>query len=197
MPPSIPSLPLLDGNFIHDAPTFTSAETWSKSASPVFPGLKWCQELFVGDSQMDVRIRLELSEVCIHEAHKWLIQNACIREVSTVWPLEVARKESRKPSPSLLSVTYPTTNEKTDDSAAYLAILEFANDICFYLPAETFARKLARYNLSVPSERAESFGMALSKEWRRTFLMWHSSLATTSKAWDHRRELSAKQWLTM
>ena len=46
-------------------------------------------------------------------------------------------------------------SEKTDDSAAYLAILEFANDICFYLPAETFARnwpgKTYLYHLNEPN----------------------------------------------
>jgi len=56
VPPSIPSLPMLDGDLVTAAPTFASAEEWSGTGKAEFPGLEWCKEVFIGDSQMDVRI---------------------------------------------------------------------------------------------------------------------------------------------
>lgn len=55
MPPSIPSLPVLDEDFLHASPTFKSAEQWRTRGDPSLPGLHWCKELLVGDCQFDVR----------------------------------------------------------------------------------------------------------------------------------------------
>jgi len=65
VPPSIPSLPMLDGDLVTTAPTFASAEEWSGSGEAEFPGLEWCKEIFIGDCQMDVCILSKLCKTCL------------------------------------------------------------------------------------------------------------------------------------
>lgn len=54
MHPGTPFLPVVDDDVINDIPTFNSVEAWSSGGGSTIPGLQWCKELLVGDSQMDV-----------------------------------------------------------------------------------------------------------------------------------------------
>ena len=65
VPPSISSPPVLDQDFLHSSPTFSSAEQWSLNGDASIPGLKWCKELLVGDCQFDVRTYLSGQELML------------------------------------------------------------------------------------------------------------------------------------
>ncbi|KIV94100.1 hypothetical protein PV10_05255 [Exophiala mesophila] len=55
-PPSIPPLPMIDGDIVKVALTFDDIEQWSTHGSSSIPGLGWCKELLIGDCQMDGHI---------------------------------------------------------------------------------------------------------------------------------------------
>ncbi|KAK5195057.1 hypothetical protein LTR99_002704 [Exophiala xenobiotica] len=127
VPPFIPSLPVLDRDFITAAPTFASAEDWSNSSKPELAGLEWCKEIIIGDSQMDGNIyQLALG-------HR-------IPGIGKEFGESLKRNitGNHKEVDQLLA-EYGISSAK-DDQSAYFAILELGNDICFYLPEETFAR---------------------------------------------------------
>jgi hypothetical protein len=54
-PPSVPSLPALDHDFLKVQTSFEKAKQWSNTQQPVIPGLKWCKEIVFGDCESDVR----------------------------------------------------------------------------------------------------------------------------------------------
>lgn len=53
-PTALPVLPVVDGDLIPAAPTFP--QVWSKEQDPILPmpGKVWCEELMIGDCQLDV-----------------------------------------------------------------------------------------------------------------------------------------------
>lgn len=53
--PSIPLFPVLDHDFINEDPTFNLLREGSAaSIAAVVPGRKWCEEILIGDCQLDV-----------------------------------------------------------------------------------------------------------------------------------------------
>ena len=53
LPPPILSAPALDGDIILPGATYTEI---GKLDSTVLPGKSWCQDLLIGDAEMDVRV---------------------------------------------------------------------------------------------------------------------------------------------
>ncbi|KEF54938.1 uncharacterized protein A1O9_09381 [Exophiala aquamarina CBS 119918] len=127
-PPSVPALPVLDGDLLKSVSTFENVESWNSPGEPPLEGLKWCKELFIGDCQFDGNI-LQFSlghRQCgiAKEIEESLQRNLPLCEKSVI--------------DSLLEA-YGISNAK-DDQAAYIAVLELGNDITAYLPVESFAR---------------------------------------------------------
>jgi hypothetical protein len=54
-PPSVPSLPALDHDFLKEQISFEKAKQWSNTHQPALPGLQWCKEIVFGDCESDVR----------------------------------------------------------------------------------------------------------------------------------------------
>lgn len=57
IPPSVPSLPAIDNEFIHGVTTYETVKDWQNRSDPALPGLRWCRELLIGDCQFDVRMQ--------------------------------------------------------------------------------------------------------------------------------------------
>ncbi|EXJ69314.1 uncharacterized protein A1O5_07350 [Cladophialophora psammophila CBS 110553] len=142
VPPSVPALPALDADFLCASPTFQSAEAWSKGGDPAIPGLKWCKELLVGDMKDDGTI---FDGALAHR----------VQGIASAFEESLKRSipQQGKAIDSLLSAYHISSS--TSDRAAYLSILELGNDIAFYIPEETFARRFPGttyvYHLNEPN----------------------------------------------
>ncbi|KAL4803413.1 Alpha/Beta hydrolase protein [Aspergillus unguis] len=124
LPPSILSSPAIDGDIVRSAPSH--AQT-SSVTSNTPPGKNWCQDLLVGDAQMDASIIAflfpHLKKGC---AQKF------IKALNTTLPSEPAVVEH-------LLKSYGVS-ENADDESAYPGVLNFINDVLFLSPALTFAQ---------------------------------------------------------
>ncbi|KAL4935061.1 hypothetical protein BDV06DRAFT_139004 [Aspergillus oleicola] len=124
LPPSILAVPAIDGDIMPAAP---SHEKVGNVTSDVPVGKNWCQELLVGDAQIDASIIAFLfphtKENC---AQKF------IQALNTTIPSNLTLTTK-------IAASYGITSEPIPDEEAYRNILNFINDVLFFSPALTFA----------------------------------------------------------
>ncbi|RDW76746.1 putative carboxylesterase [Aspergillus mulundensis] len=125
LPPSILSSPAIDGDIVPSAPSHAQA---GSITSDVPRGKNWCQDLMVGDAQMDASI------IAFLFPH---IKDGCARKfikaLNTALPTQPAVVDE-------IMKSYGIAGENTSDDDAFPAVLNYINDVLFFTPALTFAQ---------------------------------------------------------
>ncbi|KAF3026155.1 hypothetical protein E8E15_007792 [Penicillium rubens] len=118
LPPSIIAAPAIDGDIVVEYPTFQDLAN-PNSHQP--KGKFWCQELLIGDSQMDgniIRVLMPGAEVSCAERFIDILETTL------------------QPYPGLANKIlqqYSISRDISDDQA-FSHILEYFNDIAFFMP---------------------------------------------------------------
>ncbi|RAH50329.1 putative carboxylesterase [Aspergillus brunneoviolaceus CBS 621.78] len=124
VPPSITPTFAVDGDLVPSAITYSQL---ADKTNHIPKGKDWCQDLMVGDAQIDANIihaiRSDLKNGC---AERFF---GCLTTVLATQP-EVAEQ---------ISVRYGITQD-LDDGDAFLAILEFLNDVWMFAPSLASAK---------------------------------------------------------
>ncbi|KAJ5894816.1 hypothetical protein N7495_006507 [Penicillium taxi] len=124
LPPSILSMPALDGDFIQPGVTYTEL---LKSDSSILPGKRWCKDLFIGDAAIDSSIFEFLApQIKTNCANKFI---TAIHKVLSSYPEEAER----------IINAYGIIEDLPDEEARVL-VLNFLAGICFHAPALCFAQ---------------------------------------------------------
>ncbi|KAL4963609.1 putative carboxylesterase [Aspergillus stella-maris] len=124
LPPSVLAVPAIDGEIMPAAPSHAQA---GSTASDVPVGKNWCEELMVGDAQIDASIIAFLFPHTKENCAKKFLQ---------------ALNTTISPNQSLvtkIAASYGITSESAPDDEAYPNVLNFINDVLFFSPALTFA----------------------------------------------------------
>ncbi|GIC87941.1 putative carboxylesterase [Aspergillus udagawae] len=124
IPPAVLAVPAIDGDIVSSAISY--AQVADKASN--FPrGKKWCEDLIIGDAQMDASIMAFLMSHTKKDcASKFVTAlNTILASKS-----DVAQQTLDK---------YNITKDMTDDEA-FPAILNYMNDIAFFAPVLTFAK---------------------------------------------------------
>ncbi|KAK5088282.1 hypothetical protein LTR05_002499 [Lithohypha guttulata] len=124
IPPSVPSLPAIDNEFIHDVTTYETVKDWQNRSDPALPGLRWCRELLIGDCQFDGSIYQLALGFRKADIGKQLEQS-----------LNVNVPEHEVEIDKLVGAYGISAAD--NDEIAYLRVLEFINDVLFYVPTVT------------------------------------------------------------
>lgn len=66
LPPSVLTAPAIDDDLVRSGVTY---EELGKLDSEVLPGIKWCQELLIGDAEIDVCPVLQCGEPWLMHPH--------------------------------------------------------------------------------------------------------------------------------
>ncbi|KAF9889576.1 hypothetical protein FE257_007084 [Aspergillus nanangensis] len=125
LPPSILAVPAIDGDMVLSASSY--AETGDPNSNTP-RGKHWCEDLMIGDAQMDSSI---LSIIMPD------MKKGCAKKFIT------AMKSVLSSQPAIAQQIldrYGLTSEAIDDDQALTAILNYINDISFFAPVLTFAQ---------------------------------------------------------
>ncbi|KAJ5924523.1 carboxylesterase [Penicillium verhagenii] len=123
LPPGISYAPALDGDLILPGTTYTEI---AKQESSFLPGKAWCQDLLIGDNEIDASILGFIAPQLKTQTTKKFL--AAIHKVLALHPALAHR----------ILDAYQIT-EETSDVDAYSSALTFANDISFNAPTLTYA----------------------------------------------------------
>ncbi|KAH1659251.1 hypothetical protein KXW87_002929 [Aspergillus fumigatus] len=124
IPPTVLAVPAIDGTMVTSPVTY--AQVADKNSD--FPrGKKLCEDLMIGDAQMDASIMAFLMS---HTKKDCASKFVTAIETILSSKLDVAQQILDK---------YNITREMTDDEA-FPAILNYVNDIAFFAPVLTFAK---------------------------------------------------------
>ncbi|KAL3463902.1 Alpha/Beta hydrolase protein [Aspergillus heterothallicus] len=125
LPPSILAVPAIDGDIVPSAPTHAAT---GRSTSDEPRGKNWCNELVIGDAQMDASIIAFLyPHIKIECAKKFG------KAVNTVF-------SSQSHVAAEILKSYGLADDKISDDDAHLSVLNFINDVLFFTPVLTFAQ---------------------------------------------------------
>jgi hypothetical protein len=72
VPPSIPLMPVVDGDLIPDTVSFSQISSIDEDANFSIPGKEWCEDLIVGDTQFDVSNILTTTRCRVNVAERFL-----------------------------------------------------------------------------------------------------------------------------
>ncbi|ORY15879.1 carboxylesteras-like protein [Clohesyomyces aquaticus] len=124
---NIPLLPYLDGDMIPSAASFEKLAGSSDQLDFPVPGLKWCQDLMIGD--------------CQHDGQVFLFMGLAPRKagIAAAFCASLTKNISHPGAAEAVLAAYHITPETSDDTAMG-AILSFVNDIAYYAPAVAYAR---------------------------------------------------------
>ncbi|GAQ03075.1 uncharacterized MFS-type transporter C18.02 [Aspergillus lentulus] len=124
IPPTVLAVPAIDGDMVSSAVTY--AQVAGKGSS--FPrGKNWCEDLVIGDAQMDASIMAFLM------SHT---KKDCARKFVTAMNTVLA---SQSDVAQKILAKYNITKDMTDDKA-FPTILNYVNDIAFFAPVLAFAK---------------------------------------------------------
>ncbi|KAJ5792605.1 uncharacterized protein N7503_008583 [Penicillium pulvis] len=123
LPPGIAFAPALDGDLILPGTTYTEIR---KPGSSFLPGKEWCQDLLIGNNEIDASILDFLAPQIKTQTTKKFI--AAIHKVLALHPAVGQR----------ILGAYEIT-EDTPDAKAFTSVLAYANDISFNAPALSYA----------------------------------------------------------
>ncbi|KAL5340273.1 Alpha/Beta hydrolase protein [Aspergillus crustosus] len=124
LPPSILTVPAIDGDIAPGAPS--RAQTGSIT-SDAPRGKDWCRDLIVGDAQIDASIIAFL----FPDTKKGCAKKF-VKAINTVFSSQADVAEQ-------ILKSYGLADENSTDDDAYPAVLNFINDILFFTPVLTFA----------------------------------------------------------
>jgi carboxylesterase type B len=124
----VPMAPLVDGDLIPGATTY-SALADQDEAVKLFPGLKWCRRVLVGDCQMDGSAYAPRVAARADILPKTLADHL----TATLDPI------SPSLGPAIISGYGLDATATTNTPESLEAVLELATDICFALGARAFA----------------------------------------------------------
>lgn len=140
IPPSVFSTPAIDGDMVLS--TTTHDETSDKNSN-IPKGKSWCKELMIGDAQMDVsfyprfffstnRSWIQASIMSLFMSH---LKEGCANKFFTALNRVLANAPT---TAQQILETYKIT-ENMPDEEAFSAILNYTNDISFFVPVLLFA----------------------------------------------------------
>ncbi|KAJ5760370.1 carboxylesterase [Penicillium odoratum] len=124
LPPSISFAPALDGDLILPGATYTEI---GKPSSNLLPGKEWCQDLLIGDNEIDASIFEFLAPQIKTQTTKKFI--AAIHKILALYPTVAHR----------ILETYGIADD-TPDAKALASALTYANDISFNAATLSYAR---------------------------------------------------------
>ncbi|RHZ63669.1 hypothetical protein CDV55_106327 [Aspergillus turcosus] len=124
IPPAVLAVPAIDGDMVSTAVAY--AQVADKGSN--FPrGKKWCEDLMIGDAQMDASIMAFLM------SHT---KKDCASKFVTAMNTVLSSKSDV--AQQILD-KYNISKDMTDDEA-FPAILNYINDVAFFAPVLTFAK---------------------------------------------------------
>jgi hypothetical protein len=142
IPPTVLAVPAIDGDMVSSAVTY--AQVADKGSD--FPrGKKWCEDLMIGDAQMDVGrheplsnrlLTATLSQASIMAFLMSHTKKDCASKFVTAMDTVLSSKSDVVQQ---ILDKYNITNDMIDDEA-FPAILNYINDIAFFAPVLTFAK---------------------------------------------------------
>ncbi|OJJ01739.1 hypothetical protein ASPVEDRAFT_83267 [Aspergillus versicolor CBS 583.65] len=124
LPPSILSSPAIDGDIVPSTPSHSETASTTSDAPR---GKNWCEDLMVGDAQIDASIIAFLFPDTAKGCAKKFVKAA-----NTALSTQPAIVEQ-------IVKSYGVAEEASDDEA-FPGVLNFINDVLFFSPALTFAQ---------------------------------------------------------
>ncbi|KAL9115665.1 MAG: hypothetical protein Q9227_000033 [Pyrenula ochraceoflavens] len=138
IPPNVPIGPLVDDDLIPSTITFEGLERKTLS----FPGIDWCEALWIGDSSLDGMILVEMA------------LRPRMGQIATTFSRSLKRNLPKTAIAGDLLAMYKMS-EHTADEDALRCIARFATEIAFNLPshawATAFRGKASLYKFEEPN----------------------------------------------
>jgi hypothetical protein len=126
-PMSVPLLPFLDGEIVPEAATFAKLVSMDHKN---MPGIRWCEELMIGD--------------CQHDGSVFLFMGLAQRKFGIASALETSL-HANLPAPVAKAVLQAYgINAAVNDDKAMKIITDLATDIAYVAPAVAYARSSSR-----------------------------------------------------
>ncbi|KAK0110047.1 hypothetical protein ONS95_002707 [Cadophora gregata] len=127
VPPTIPLLPVIDGDLIRNAVDFAHVSSKEDSPELDMPGRKWCQDLLIGDCQFDGSIGTFLLGPKVNNIAKGFCES--IDKTLANYPSAADKvRHAYHITPDL------------PDNVAFRNVLQFQTDIGFYATALAYAQ---------------------------------------------------------
>ncbi|KAJ5690785.1 hypothetical protein N7462_005177 [Penicillium macrosclerotiorum] len=141
LPPSVFQAPALDNDIVYPGVTYTKL---AEMDSNTLPGKSWCQDLLVGNAEVDVRLptlpkpltNRRVPQASIFEYMAPKMKNNCARRFVS------AINEALASYPQIaerILQAYDITEDSPDENAI-MAVLTYFTDIVFHAPALTYAQ---------------------------------------------------------